>query len=56
MDGMKDRHPKEKRRTPAWELSSFFVAVERDEWKSDTFCDLYDMLTIIQAVIFYNTK
>ncbi|KAH9311289.1 hypothetical protein KI387_026324, partial [Taxus chinensis] len=34
----------------------FFVAVEREEWKFDTLCDLYDTLTITQAVIFCNTK
>ncbi|GAB2266085.1 hypothetical protein Dimus_001112, partial [Dionaea muscipula] len=27
-----------------------------DEWKFDTLCDLYDTLTITQAVIFCNTK
>lgn len=27
----------------------FFVAVEREEWKFDTLCDLYDTLTITQA-------
>jgi ATP-dependent RNA helicase len=32
------------------------VAVEREEWKFDTLCDLYDTLTITQAVIFCNTK
>ena len=28
----------------------------REEWKLDTLCDLYDTLTITQAVIFVNTK
>ena len=32
------------------------MAVEREEWKFDTLCDLYDTLTITQAVIFTNTK
>jgi ATP-dependent RNA helicase len=32
------------------------VAVEKEEWKFDTLCDLYDTLTITQAVIFCNTK
>ena len=32
------------------------MAVEREEWKFDTLCDLYDTLTITQAVIFCNTK
>lgn len=37
-------------------IKQFFVAVEREEWKFDTLCDLYDTLTITQAVIFANTK
>jgi ATP-dependent RNA helicase len=32
------------------------AAVEREEWKFDTLCDLYDTLTITQAVIFCNTR
>ncbi|KAL7111972.1 hypothetical protein ACP275_05G123200 [Erythranthe tilingii] len=37
-------------------IKQFFVAVEREEWKLDTLCDLYDKLIITQAVIFCNTK
>jgi len=37
-------------------IKQFFVAVEKEEWKFDTLCDLYDALTITQAVIFCNTK
>ena len=37
-------------------IKQFFVAVEKEEWKFDTLCDLYDTLTITQAVIFVNTK
>lgn len=37
-------------------IKQFFVAVEREEWKFDTLCDLYETLTITQAVIFCNTK
>jgi ATP-dependent RNA helicase len=37
-------------------IKQFFVAVEKEEWKFDTLCDLYDILTITQAVIFCNTK
>merc|ERR1712046_520498 len=37
-------------------IKQFFVAVEREQWKFDTLCDLYDTLTITQAVIFVNTK
>eukprot|EP01086_Lenisia_limosa_P013893 TRINITY_DN43570_c0_g1_i1.p1 TRINITY_DN43570_c0_g1~~TRINITY_DN43570_c0_g1_i1.p1 ORF type:complete len:412 (-),score=136.06 TRINITY_DN43570_c0_g1_i1:23-1225(-) len=37
-------------------IKQFFIAVEKEEWKFDTLCDLYDSLTITQAVIFCNTK
>jgi len=37
-------------------IKQFFVAVEKEEWKFDTLCDLYDTVTITQAVIFCNTK
>ncbi|GAB6024473.1 Eukaryotic initiation factor 4A-III, variant 2 [Chamberlinius hualienensis] len=37
-------------------IKQFFVAVKKEEWKFDTLCDLYDTLTIAQAVIFCNTK
>ena len=37
-------------------IKQFFVAVEKEEWKFDTLCDLYDTPTITQAVIFCNTK
>lgn len=37
-------------------IKQFFVSVEREEWKFDTLCDLYDMLVITQAVIFCNTR
>jgi ATP-dependent RNA helicase len=37
-------------------IRQFFIAVEKEEWKFDTLCDLYDTLTITQAVIFCNSK
>jgi len=37
-------------------IKQFHVPVEKEEWKFDTLCDLYDMLTITQAVIFCNTR
>lgn len=37
-------------------IKQLFVAVEREQWKFDTLCDLYDTLTLTQAVIFCNTK
>ncbi|KAH9036001.1 DEAD-domain-containing protein [Lactarius deliciosus] len=45
-----------KRDEPTLEgIKQFFVAVEKEDWKFDTLCDLYDTLTITQAVIFCNT-
>jgi len=37
-------------------IKQFFVSVEKEQWKFDTLCDLYETLTITQAVIFCNTK
>jgi len=37
-------------------IKQFFIAVDREEWKLDTLCDLYETLTITQAVIFCNTR
>jgi len=37
-------------------IKQFYVLVEREEWKLDTLCDLYDTLNITQAVIFCNTR
>ena len=37
-------------------IKQFYISVEREEWKLDTLCDLYETLTITQAVIFANTR
>ncbi|KAJ1363869.1 Eukaryotic initiation factor 4A-III [Parelaphostrongylus tenuis] len=37
-------------------IKQFFVAVDCEEWKFDTLVDLYDTLTITQAVLFCNTR
>merc|ERR1711916_412405 len=37
-------------------IKQFYIAVEREEWKLETLCDLYEPLTIAQAVIFCNTR
>jgi len=37
-------------------IKQFYIAVEREDWKLDTLCDLYETLTITQAVIFCNTR
>jgi ATP-dependent RNA helicase len=37
-------------------IRQFSIAVDKEEWKFDTLCDLYDTLTITQSVIFCNSK
>lgn len=37
-------------------IKQYYVAVEREEWKLDTLCDLYDTLNITQCVIFCNSR
>merc|ERR1719209_2809354 len=37
-------------------IKQFYVGVEKEEWKLDTLCDIYETLTITQAVIFCNTR
>ena len=38
------------------EIRQFYVNVDKEEYKFSTLCDLYDSITITQAVIFCNTK
>merc|ERR1719238_2057721 len=37
-------------------IKQFYVAVEKEDWKLDTLCDLYETLTITQAIIYCNTR
>jgi len=37
-------------------IKQFYVNVGREEWKLETLCDIYQTLTITQAVIFCNTR
>lgn len=37
-------------------IKQFYIAVEKEDWKLDTLCDLYETITITQAVIFCNTR
>eukprot|EP00602_Paraphysomonas_sp_CaronLab_P004617 CAMPEP_0185017320 /NCGR_PEP_ID=MMETSP1103-20130426/285_1 /TAXON_ID=36769 /ORGANISM="Paraphysomonas bandaiensis, Strain Caron Lab Isolate" /LENGTH=401 /DNA_ID=CAMNT_0027546665 /DNA_START=18 /DNA_END=1223 /DNA_ORIENTATION=+ len=37
-------------------IKQFFIAIEREEWKLETLCDLYTTLTITQAIIYCNTR
>jgi translation initiation factor 4A len=37
-------------------IKQFYIAIEREEWKLETLCDLYATLTITQAIIYCNTR
>jgi ATP-dependent RNA helicase len=37
-------------------IKQFFVSVDKEAWKFDTLCDLYETLTVTQSVIFCNTR
>ena len=37
-------------------IRQFYIAIEREDWKLETLCDLYSTLTITQAIIYCNTR
>lgn len=37
-------------------IKQFYVAVDKETWKLETLCDLYETLTITQAIIYCNLK
>merc|ERR1719454_2682187 len=37
-------------------IRQFYIAIDREEWKVDTLSDLYETLTITQAIIYCNTR
>lgn len=37
-------------------IKQFYIMVNREDWKLETLCDIYQTLTITQAVIFCNTR
>lgn len=37
-------------------IAQFYIDVEREEWKLDVLCDLYETLTVTQAVIFCSSR
>jgi translation initiation factor 4A len=37
-------------------IKQFFIAIEKEDWKFETLCDLYSTLTITQAIIYCNTR
>ncbi|KAF0713290.1 eukaryotic initiation factor 4A, partial [Aphis craccivora] len=38
------------------DIKQFYINVTKEEWKFDALCDLFDTLSITQAVIFCNTR
>ena len=37
-------------------IKQYYIAIEKDDWKFDTLCDLYENLDIAQAIIYCNTR
>jgi len=37
-------------------IRQFYVFVDKEDWKLETLCDLYETVSITQAVIFCNTR
>ena len=37
-------------------IQQFYVAVDKEQWKFDTLCDIFDSTAITQAVIFCNNR
>ena len=37
-------------------IQQFYVAVDKEQWKFDTLCDIFDSVAITQAVIFCNNR
>ena len=38
------------------EIQQFFLAVEKEEFKYEALCDIYDRISVSQSVVFCNTK
>jgi len=37
-------------------IKQFYVGIESEDWKFETLCDLYETITVTQAVIFCNSR
>lgn len=37
-------------------IKQFYIAIEKEDWKLETLCDLYEAITITQAIIYTNTR
>ena len=41
---------------PLEAIRQFYIDVERDDFKFDTICDIYESLSVDQSIIFCNTR
>jgi translation initiation factor 4A len=37
-------------------IKQFYIAIEKEDWKLDTLCDIFDTISVAQSVIFCNSK
>jgi len=37
-------------------IKQFYIGVEKEEWKFDTLCDLYESLSVSQSIIYCNSR
>merc|ERR1712146_66872 len=37
-------------------IKQFYIAIEKEDWKLETLCDLYEMMTVTQSIIYCNTR
>lgn len=37
-------------------IQQFYVAMEKEDWKLETLCDLYETITVTQSIIYCNTR
>merc|ERR1719198_2710841 len=37
-------------------IHQYYIAIDKEDWKLETLCDLYSTLTICQSIIYCNTR
>lgn len=37
-------------------IKQFYINVDKDQWKFDTFCDIYDVISVSQSIVYVNSK
>lgn len=37
-------------------IKQFFINVEQERWKFETFCDLFDLISVSQTIVYVNSK